>query len=103
MPIYELWRQATQSTTAAIIFRVCLFLIVLFTINAVMQTASRMTWAFALDGALIGSEHLASIRPLLQVPVWSYVLNAIVVCILGRIYLGSTIAFNADMGSSIIL
>ncbi|KAH7182187.1 amino acid permease-domain-containing protein [Fusarium sp. MPI-SDFR-AT-0072] len=81
MPIYELWRQATQ----------------------IMQTASRMTWAFALDGALIGSEHLASIHPSLQVPVWSYVLNAIVVCILGCIYLGSTIAFNAVMGSSIIL
>ncbi|EXK25081.1 hypothetical protein FOMG_18227 [Fusarium oxysporum f. sp. melonis 26406] len=103
MPIYELWRQATQSKTAATIFLVCLFLIVLFTINAVMQTASRMTWAFALDGALIGSEHLASIHPSLQVPVWSYVLNAIVVCILGCIYLGSTIAFNAVMGSSIIL
>lgn len=103
MPVYALWRQATRNDTAATVFLVFLFFTVLFAINAIMQTASRMTWAFAMDGALIGSRHLSGIHPSLQVPVWSYLFNGVIVALLGCIYLGSTMAFDAIMGTSIIL
>ncbi|KAM6517510.1 hypothetical protein FSOLCH5_008473 [Fusarium solani] len=103
IPIYALWRQATRSTTAATIFLAALFILTLFAINAIVQTASRMTWAFAQDGGLLGGRHLAAIHPKLQVPAWGLVANAFIVFILGCIYLGSSVAFNAVAGSSIIL
>ncbi|KAJ4131373.1 hypothetical protein NW754_007749 [Fusarium falciforme] len=103
MPIYGLWRQATRSTAAATVFLVALFIVVLFAINAIVQTASRMTWAFAQDGGLLGGRHLAAIHPTLQVPVWGLIVNSFIVFILGCIYLGSSVAFNAVAGSSIIL
>lgn len=68
-----------------------------------MQTASRMTWAFAVDNALVGSEHLSAVHQSLQVPLWSYLANAFVVMVVGCIYLGSNAAFNAIIGSSIVL
>ncbi|KAL2692448.1 hypothetical protein Neosp_002857 [[Neocosmospora] mangrovei] len=103
MPIYALWRQATGSTTAATVFLAALFMVVLFAINAIVQTASRMTWAFAQDGGLLGGRQLAAIHPTLQVPVWGLVANSFIVFILGCIYLGSSVAFNAVAGSSVIL
>lgn len=103
MPIYELWRQATRSNGAATAFMCATLTIGLFTINAMQQTASRMTWALAQDGGLFGAKYLASIHPKLDVPVWSLVANAVVVLILGCIYLGSSVAFNAIIGCSIIL
>lgn len=103
MPIYELWRQATGSATAATVFLVVLVVIIFFAVNAVQQTASRMTWAFARDGALPARIWLAAVHTTLEVPVWSLVANAFVIFLCGCIYLGSTAAFTAVIGSSLIL
>lgn len=103
MPIYELWRQATGSDAAATVFVVVLHIITLFAVAAVQQTASRMTWAFARDGALPARSLLSSVHPKQQVPIWSLVANAIIIFISGCIYLGSTAAFTAIIGSSLIL
>ncbi|CAH0028561.1 unnamed protein product [Clonostachys rhizophaga] len=103
MPIYELWRQATGSATAATVFVVVLHIITLFAVNAVQQTASRMTWAFARDGALPAKSWLASVDARKQVPVWSLLANAVVIFVSGCVYLGSAAAFSAIIGSSLIL
>jgi choline transport protein len=103
MPIYELWRQATGSEAAATVFVVVLHIITLFAVAAVQQTASRMTWAFARDGALPARSWLSGIHSKQQVPIWSLIANAIVIFISGCIYLGSTAAFTAIIGSSLIL
>lgn len=103
MPIYELWRQATHSDVASTVFVVMLHLITLFAIIAVQQTASRMTWAFAKDGGLPAQSWLASIDVQHQVPLWSLMLNAVIISITGWIYLGSVAAFSAIIGSSLIL
>ncbi|KAH8743154.1 amino acid/polyamine transporter I [Diaporthe sp. PMI_573] len=103
MPIYDLWRQSTKSPTAATVFLVALLCIVFFAINAMVQTASRLTSVFALDGGLLGGHYLSHVDPKLGVPVRALVANAVVIFVLGCIYLGSITAFNAIMGSAIIL
>ncbi|KAI5459483.1 amino acid/polyamine transporter I [Mariannaea sp. PMI_226] len=103
VPIYEIWLQATRSRVAATIFVVALLLIALFALNACQEVASRLTWAFARDNALLGSSSLASVHPRLQVPVWSLIVNATVIFIIGCIYLGSSSAFNAFIGSGLLL
>lgn len=68
-----------------------------------MQTASRLTWSFARDNALLGSRYIGHIHPILEVPVWALVVNGAVIFIIGCIYLGSTTAFNAFIGTGLIL
>lgn len=75
----------------------------LVALAAVQQTASRLTWSFARDSALVGSQFFGQIHPRLGVPVWSLVANAFVVLIIGCIYLGSSTAFNAFIGTSLLL
>ncbi|KAL4902939.1 hypothetical protein BDW74DRAFT_186592 [Aspergillus multicolor] len=104
VPIYEIWHQATNSRTAATVFITCILLIALFALNACQEVASRLTWAFARDDALIGSRRLFSrIHGILQVPVWALIANAIVISIVGFVQLGSSTAFNAFVGSGLLL
>ena len=103
MPIYEIWFQATRSDVAATIFVVALLCIAIFALNACIEVTSRLTWAFARDNALLGSTKLGQVHSTLQVPVWSLLANAVVVFIIGCIYLGSSSAFNAFVGSGLLL
>ncbi|KAK1767913.1 amino acid/polyamine transporter I [Phialemonium atrogriseum] len=103
VPIYEIWYQATRSGAAATTFVVILLLIACFALNACQEVSSRLTWAFARDNALIGSRFLGKIDPTLKVPVWALVANAFVIFIIGCIYLGSSTAFNAFIGSGLLL
>lgn len=80
-----------------------LLLIALFALNACLETSSRLTWAFARDNALFGAQFLGSVHPRWKVPVWALVANATVIAIIGFIYLGSTTAFNAFIGSGLLL
>lgn len=77
--------------------------IALFALNACLESSCRLTWSFARDNALLGSNILGQIHPHLQVPVWALVANATVILIIGCIYLGSSTAFNAFIGSGLLL
>lgn len=67
------------------------------------QTASHLIWALGRDDALIFSAHLSHIHPVLEVPVWGLIANAVCVFVTGCLYLASTTAFNALINSSIVL
>lgn len=103
VPIYEIWYQATRSQAAATVFIFLLLSIALFSLNAVVESSSRLTWSFARDNALIGSKFLGQVHPRLHVPVWALLANAFVIFIIGCIYLGSSTAFNAFIGSGLLL
>ncbi|KAL5365318.1 amino acid transporter [Aspergillus floccosus] len=103
VPIYEIWYQATRSQAAATVFIFILLAIALFSLNAVVESSSRLTWSFARDNALLGSRFLGQVHPRLQVPVWALLANAAVIFIIGCIYLGSSTAFNAFIGSGMLL
>ena len=98
-----MWRQATRSGTAATVFIVLLLFAAFFALNATHQTASRLTWSFARDDAIVGSRWLNKVDPKQQVPIAALAFNFAVMFIIGCIYLGSTSAFNAFIGTGLIL
>ncbi|KAI9927590.1 hypothetical protein MW887_003209 [Aspergillus wentii] len=103
VPIYEIYIQATRSTAAATVFIFLLVAIAFFSLNGCQQTSSRLTWAFARDNALIMSTYLGRIHPHLEVPVYALIANSAVIFIIGCIYLASSTAFNALIGTGLIL
>lgn len=102
-PIFEIWYQATSSRGAASVFLIILALCSCFAITGALQTASRLTWCFARDEAVVGSKFLSRVHPRWGVPVWALLANSAVVFILGCIYLGSSSAFNALVSTGLIL
>lgn len=102
-PIYEIWHQATRSDVASTVFMVILLVAGTVALIAIQQTASRLTWSFARDDALLGSRLLGRIHPNLQVPVYCLIANNAVVFVIGCIFLGSSSAFNAFIGTGLIL
>jgi choline transport protein len=98
-----MWYQATRSGTAATVFVVLLCCAAVFALIGAQQTASRLTWSLARDRAIIGSQWLSKIHPALEVPMWSLIFNFVVMFIIGCIYLGSSSAFNAFIGSGLVL
>lgn len=98
-----------------------------FIFNAVLQTASRLTWALAKDNALVFSSTIQKVHPGLGVPVGSILFNSAAMALCGCIFLASStgmriifiitmmrkqlltifslwlIAFNAIVGSCVVL
>ncbi|KAJ5325767.1 uncharacterized protein N7506_008869 [Penicillium brevicompactum] len=103
VPIYEIWNQASRSNIAPTVFICLLVLIAFFALNGCQQTASRLTWAFARDDALAFSKYLGIINPRFQVPIYALCANSAVVFIIGCIYLASSTAFNALIGTGLVL
>ncbi|BCS25253.1 uncharacterized protein APUU_41697S [Aspergillus puulaauensis] len=103
IPIFEIWRQATQSPAATTVFVVLVCCAATFALIGAQETASRLTWSLARDEALLGSKWIGKMHDRLDVPVWAIVFNASVVFIIGCIYLGSSSAFNAFIGTGLIL
>ena len=103
VPILAIFQQAVRSGAGAIAMTTFLLVTGYFALNATQQTTSRLTWSFARDGGLVFSKQLGHIHPGLGVPVWALLANAFVVFVIGCIYLGSTVAFNAIVGCCLIL
>lgn len=78
-------------------------MIALFALNACQEVTARLTWAFARDNALMASKYLGRVDERLQVPAWALLANAFVILVIGCIFLGSTTAFNAFIGSGLLL
>lgn len=102
-PALEIWYQATSSRAVASFFLVTLNVVTLFAISGAIQTASRLTWSFARDDAVVLAPFLSRIHPRWGVPVWSLIANSACVFVLGCVYLGSSTAFNALVSTGIIL
>lgn len=88
--MYELWYQATESRTAATVFILVIGILWLFTLLGVQQSASRLTWSFARDDALIWSSHIKQVHKTLNLPIWAMMFNFVWVFLLGIIYLASS-------------
>lgn len=103
VPIAEIWSQALQSNTAATIMASLVLPIAFFSFNACQQTASRLTWSFGRDRGLVLSTLIGKIHPTLNAPIWALLANAFVVFVMGCVFLGDANAFNAILGTSLIL
>ena len=102
-PLAEIYRQATGSPAGTVgLLVILLLLIVCGTIDSYI-TAGRMLWALARDKATPFEAFLGRVDPR-----WRNPFNATLVCgcictIMGCIYVGSTTAFNAFVGSFVLL
>ncbi|KAK0375081.1 amino acid permease [Colletotrichum limetticola] len=102
-PIAEIYRQATGSAAGATGLLALVLICIGLTLMGLYITCGRTLWALARDGASPRPSLLGHVSPRLGMPMWSTVLSAILVTVLGAIYVGSTTAFNAFVGSFILL
>ncbi|KAK1535933.1 hypothetical protein CPAR01_09475 [Colletotrichum paranaense] len=103
LPILEIWSQATGSSAAATTFVIVLSSCGCFACTGALQTASRLTWAFARDNAIVFSPFLCKIHPKMGVPVNALLVNWALIFALGCIFLASSTAFNALVATGLIL
>ncbi|TDZ15700.1 Choline transport protein [Colletotrichum orbiculare MAFF 240422] len=102
-PIAEIYRQATGSPAGATGLLALVLVCIGLTLMGLYITCGRTLWALARDGATPRPAVLGRVSPRLGMPMWSTVLSALLVTLLGAIYVGSTTAFNAFVGSFILL
>ncbi|KAL1412429.1 hypothetical protein Q8F55_000174 [Vanrija albida] len=103
-PLVTIYLQATNSRVAATCLLLFNFVAVVFMTQGVVTVASRMCWTFSRDRGLGHvSPFLAPVHPTLLVPVGSLIFVLCVSVVIGCIYLGSDVAFNAIAASGLTL
>ncbi|KAK6073144.1 amino acid permease [Seiridium cupressi] len=102
-PIAEIYRQGTGSAAGAIGLLFLVLICICICLVGLYITAGRTLWTLARDKATPFSNQLSKVHPTLHVPITTTILTAILVTILGCIYVGSTTAFNAFAGSFVLM
>lgn len=102
-PIAEIYRQATGSAAGTIGLLSLVLMCIVLTVIGLYITCGRTLWALARDGATFMPGKLGQVHPGLDMPLWATIFSAVLVSLLGVIYVGSTTAFNAFVGSFILL
>lgn len=102
-PIAEIYRQATGSAAGATGLLALVMICIGLTVVGLYITCGRTLWALARDRAAPFPSILGKVNRKLDMPLWSTVATAVLVTLLGCIYVGSTTAFNAFVGSFILL
>ncbi|KAF3350097.1 Choline transport protein like [Verticillium longisporum] len=101
-PIAEIYRQATGSAAGATGLLALIMICIGLTIMGLYMICGRTLWALARDGATPVPGFLGEVNGRLDMPLRSTLVTAVLVTILGAIYVGSTTAFNALVGSFIL-
>jgi choline transport protein len=102
-PVAEIYYQATGSAAGEIGLLFLLFVTIILTVFGVYITCGRVLWTLARDGATPFPAQIGKIDKRLGMPFVSTILCASLVTVLLCIYVGSTTAFNAFVGSFILL
>lgn len=71
--------------------------------QTLLKTSSRLLWSLARDDALIFSRWVSIMDSRWESPIWALLLNFFIVLCIGCVQLGSSAAFNAIVGVSLIL
>ena len=102
-PIAAIYYQATGSAAGTTGLLCLLLFPILLTVVGTYITSGRVLWTLARDHATPFPGLLGRIDKRLGMPFIATITCAILVTILGAIYVGSTTAFNAFIGSFILL
>ncbi|KAH8897911.1 amino acid permease [Thozetella sp. PMI_491] len=102
-PIAEIYRQATGSEAGATGLLSLILVCIGLTVIGLYITCGRTLWALARDGATPLPRVLGKVNHKLGMPMWATLVTAVLVTVVGCIYVGSTTAFNALVGSFILL
>ena len=104
LPLAAIYYQATGNSNAATTALLVMFLINnIVTIPGAYITAGRMLWTMARDEAVPFSPFVAKVSSRFRNPFNSTLIVGIVCTILGLVYIGSPLAFNAFIGVFAIL
>ncbi|KAK7519820.1 putative choline transporter Hnm1 [Phyllosticta citriasiana] len=103
LPLAELFRQATSSTGGAFALIFLLWVALGPCMVGSQLSTSRVVWAFARDRGIPGSRWLSQVSKTWGVPFNAQLLVTAVCAALGCIYLGSSTAFNAMLGSAVTI
>lgn len=101
-PIGLLFKTVTGSKAGGLCLLLLILGILFFAGVGALTAASRCTYAFARDGAIPGHKLWKKVNKSLDVPLWAIILSAVVDCLLGCIYFGSSAAFNSFTGVATI-
>lgn len=102
-PIATIYQQATNSTAATTGLLALILFCIGITVIDLYVTCGRTLWTLARDGATPFVSTLGRVSPRFSVPINAMLVTAIVVTGLGGILLASTTAFNAFVGSYILM
>ena len=102
-PIAAIYQQATGSAAGATGLLVVLLFPILLTVTGVYITCGRTLWTLGRDRAAPFPSIIGKISPTLGMPFAATITCGCAVSVLGCIYVGSTTAFNAFVGSFILL
>ena len=102
-PIAEIYLQATGSSAGTIGLLCLLLFPITLTVIGVYITCGRTLWALGRDRATPFPKFFSKIHPTLNMPFNATISCCCIVTVLGCIYVGSTTAFNAFIGSFILM
>jgi amino acid transporter len=101
-PVPTIIKSAVGSSGAAIALLIPLLVLGLICGIGCTTAASRATWAFSRDGAIPGFKWWKVVNTKLDVPLNAMMLSMAVQLILGLIYFGAPVAFNAFSGVGVM-
>ena len=102
-PLTEIYAQATGSTAGAVGLTVVIFLAYFSALPDTFIASGRTFWALSRDGATPFHTFFSRISPTWDNPVRANIFCACFTTCIGCIYVGSTTAFNAFVGSFVVL
>lgn len=100
-PIAEIYRQAAGTAGATGLLALVMVNIGLCVVGLFITTG-RTLWTLARDGAVPFPRVLGRVDPRWNMPLAATLTTAVLVTLLGALYVGSTTAFNAFIGSTIL-
>jgi len=102
-PLTGIYLQATGSAAGAVGLTAVIFLSYFAALPDTFIASGRTFWALARDNATPFSTYFAHISPKWDNPIRANVLCASFTTVIGCIYVGNTTAFNAFVGSFVVL
>lgn len=102
-PLTEIYRQSTGSAGGSLGLLILAFLPSLVAVIGCYLTSSRVFWTLARDNATPFSKFFGTVNSRYHNPFNSILLCGIICTILGCIYVGSSTAFSAFVGSFVVL
>lgn len=104
IPNQEVYLQAMQGgRPGALILQLIILLCLVVACMDLQLTQARMSWSFARDGGLPFSKTLSKINKRLRVPLYAQLFGDAIIIVLGFLYLFAAEAFNALVGSALVL